>query len=124
MGRSPLRAGGARCADAYGGGAVQRVVARVHGLQRADLDAGRIRRVLIEAACRNTVGFAAITATAQVHVQVAGRSIVVVTDTICGVLGAEEKPNRTGGSSGASPPRSTPRKVPSTAAMRLLRRTP
>ena len=39
-------------------------------------------------------------------------------------FGAEENPNRTGGSSGARPPRSTPRKMPSTKMIRLVRRTP
>ena len=51
-------------------------------------------------------------------------SIVVVTATICGSGGAEEKPNPTAGSSGATPPSSAPSNLPVTAATRRERRTP
>lgn len=50
--------------------------------------------------------------------------MVVVTETTCGVGGADEKPNPTGGSNGATPPRSCAAKLPVTAVMSRARRTP
>jgi hypothetical protein len=48
----------------------------------------------------------------------------VVTDTICGDDGADEKPKLIGGRSGAIAPSGTPRKWPSIAVIDRDRRTP
>ncbi len=51
-------------------------------------------------------------------------SMVIVTATICGVGGAQEKPKPTGGSRGATPARSRPSKRPETDVIDLARRRP